>query len=144
MNHKRNEKIRKHTEKRFTDPMLQSQFKNSLKMNSSNLFLYVRTFSSATNYIYSLGICKTPKIVNKNVLFKNPLVNQLDVKRNRMGEFNAQEIVLNDSFLYTCNSTEEKANKKNVQEMFFKNKKTKLALRRKRKRMGERVSLRYR
>lgn len=88
---------------------------------------------------------KTPEFVNKNTLFKNSLVNQLDVKRSRMGELTEQqEIALNDCFLYMCNSTEEKPNKKIDQEMFFKNKKTRLALRRKRKRMGERVSLRYR
>ncbi|CAA9988155.1 conserved Plasmodium protein, unknown function [Plasmodium knowlesi strain H] len=57
-------------------------------------------------------------------------------------------VLLNDSF-FMCNlkkeSQEELVSERPQQEILqFKNKKTRLSLRRKRKRMGERVSLRYR
>ncbi|SBT71231.1 conserved Plasmodium protein, unknown function [Plasmodium malariae] len=111
-------------------------------------FEYRNIFSLSKNTICSLKCF--PIIEKKNSLFKYGIskfkyLDKLAIIRE--DNMLTNSYFLNDSFfLHILKENEENPIfKKTPQELlYFKNKKTKLALRRKRKRMGERISLRYR
>ncbi|CRG96183.1 conserved Plasmodium protein, unknown function [Plasmodium gallinaceum] len=106
-------------------------------------FLPIRNiFFSSKNTIHSLKKFSFFKKISENDFCK-PLVN------NELTPIKSDIILknyffFNNMFLFNIKIKDNSIVKKPAQELYFKNKKTKLALRRKRKRMGERVSLRYR
>ncbi|SBT77013.1 conserved Plasmodium protein, unknown function [Plasmodium ovale] len=118
-------------------------------MNSAKISLAIRNiFLISKRSVCSLKlfpICEKKTILVKYGIFKYSYL-------DKMAETRSDSVVNNSIFLnnhfFLCNlkESEQSAIQENPAKglLHFKNKKTKLALRRKRKRMGERVSLRYR
>ncbi|ETW15566.1 hypothetical protein PFNF135_03387 [Plasmodium falciparum NF135/5.C10] len=78
-----------------------------------------------------------------NLFFLHPLSST--TKEVNMNTYKSSTLFFNNFMLYDSKDEQSSVlRKQSIQELLFKNKKTKLALRRKRKRMGERISLRYR
>lgn len=112
-------------------------------MNSLNWLGSVKNISSYGKYYYH-SLKKNTTYYNnfisinhliKWVYSEIPVKNYNDINYLKSGC---------DSFVMYPNYSFLLPKLRNTQELCFKNKKTRLALRRKRKRMGERISLRYR
>ncbi|CRH00003.1 conserved Plasmodium protein, unknown function [Plasmodium relictum] len=106
-----------------------------------NKFLPLKIFSFSKNTIYSLNF-RFSENISKNDYCKLPIRHELIPSES--DAILKNPFFFNNVFLFNIKSEQNSIIKKPTQELYFKNKKTKLALRRKRKRMGERVSLRYR